>query len=128
MSNKVLIVDDDADFAEAITVLLDAKGYSVVYAHDGEEGCRMAKSENPDIILLDVMMSQRTEGFDVARRLHEDAVLKSIPVIMITGIRSDMNLPFGFEPNEEWLNVKALLEKPIKSEVLLKTVEQNIRK
>jgi len=128
MSNKVLIIDDDVDFVEAMSSLLDAKGYAVSCAYDGEAGYAKARSESPDIILLDVMMRQRAEGFDIARKLHEDPALGSTPVVLITGIRNDLNLPFGFEPNEEWLNVKAVLEKPIKSETLLKTIGEHIKK
>ena len=72
------------------------------------------------------MMTTKSEGFDVARELQGDADLKGTPVVMITGVRKEMNLPFGFEPDNEWLPVKALLEKPVKPEVLLKTIEENI--
>jgi hypothetical protein len=47
---------------------------------------------------------------------------------MLTGVRKEMNLPFGFEPDADWLPVKAFLEKPVKPEVLLKTIEDNIKK
>ncbi|HPP13418.1 MAG TPA: hypothetical protein PKW42_11875, partial [bacterium] len=67
-----------------------------------------------------------TEGFDIARNLKNDATTCEIPVVIITGIRKDMNLPFGFEPDEDWLPVKAVLEKPIKPETLLKTVREDL--
>jgi len=86
------------------------------------------KSESSDIILLDVMMTHKTEGFDIARNLKATPETKDIPVVMIIGIRKEMNLPFGFEPDEDWLPVKVLLEKPIKPELLLKAVEDNIKK
>ncbi len=128
MAKKVLMIDDDPEFIDAITNILDAKGYDVVSAVDGKEGVAKAKVENPDIILLDVMMTTKSEGFDVARELSKDASLKGTPVIMLTGVRKEMNLPFGFEPDEDWLPVKAFLEKPVKPEVLLKAVEENIKK
>ncbi len=128
MSRKVLVIDDDATFVEAVTTLLEAKEYAVVSAENGQEGFQKAKSESPDIILLDVMMTHKTEGFDIARNLKSTPETKDIPVVMITGIRKEMNLPFGFEPDEDWLPVKVLLEKPIKPELLLKAVEENIRK
>jgi two-component system, OmpR family, alkaline phosphatase synthesis response regulator PhoP len=128
MGNKILTIDDDPSFVEAITTLLEAKDYQVISADNGEDGFKTAKSENPDLILLDVMMTHKTEGFDIARNLKSDKDTKDIPIVMITGIRREMNLPFGFEPDEDWLPVKVLLEKPIKPEVLLKTVEENIRK
>jgi len=128
MAKKVLMIDDDPEFVEAITNILDAKGYDVVSAGDGKDGVAKAKQEKPDIILLDVMMTTKSEGFDVARELSKDVNLKGTPVIMLTGVRKEMNLPFGFEPDADWLPVKAFLEKPVKPETLLKTIEDNIKK
>jgi len=128
MAKKVLMIDDDQAFVDAITNILDARGYEVVSANDGKDGMAKAKKERPDIILLDVMMTTKSEGFDVAREMHKDANLKVIPIVMLTGIKREMNLPFGFEPDEDWLPVKAVLEKPVKPEVLLKTIDENIKK
>lgn len=128
MAVKILIVDDDPDFREAMATLLEARGYIVSQAVDGEEGFKKAKDENPALMLLDVMMANKTEGFDIARRIHEDETTKDIPVIMTTGIRKDMNLSFGFEPDSEFLPVKAVLEKPVKPEKLLAEVAKYVRK
>ncbi len=128
MAKKVLMIDDDPEFVEAISNLLDAKGYEVHTASNGKDGVAMAKAENPDIILLDVMMTTKHEGFDVARELHDDPNTKDTSIIMMTGIRREMNLPFGFEPDTTWLPVKTVLEKPVKPEVLLKAIDENIRK
>lgn len=128
MANKVLIIDDDPEFVEAVTNLLDAKGYAVENASDSRRGIALARSRPPDIILLDVMMTTKSEGFDAARELHKDASLKEIPVIMISGVRKEMNLPFGFEPDDDWLPVKAFLEKPVMPDVLLAAVEKHIRR
>ncbi len=126
MSGKILIVDDDIDFVEAIKTLLETKNYEVFSAENGSEGFNQAKNNKPDLIILDVMMATKTEGFDIARKLQKESSTKGTPVIMITGIRKEMSLPFGFEPNEDFLPVKAVLEKPIKPEVLLKKIEENI--
>lgn len=126
MAYRVLIVDDDHEFAEAMTNVLDAKGYDVDSAPNGKIGIAKAKEQKPDIMLLDVMMTTKSEGFDVAREMHKDEKLKDVPIIIITGVRKEMDLPFGFEPDETWLPVKGVLEKPVKPEVLLKTVEENI--
>ena len=128
MSKKVLMIDDDPEFVEAISNLLDAKGYDVHTASNGKDGVAAAKAENPDIILLDVMMTTKHEGFDVARELHDDATTKETPIVMMTGIRKEMNLPFGFEPDEAWLPEKQVLEKPVKPQNLLNAVEEHIRK
>lgn len=126
MANKVLIIDDDQEFVEAMADVLKAKGYDVDSAPNGNIGLAKSREQKPDIILLDVMMSSKPEGFDVARELHKDKKLQSIPVILITGVRKEMSLPFGFEPNEAWLPVKGVLEKPVKPSVLLKAIEENI--
>ncbi len=128
MSKKVLMIDDDPEFVEAISNLLDAKGYDVQTASNGKDGVAAAQAENPDIILLDVMMTTKHEGFDTARELHDNPTTQNTPIIMLTGIRREMNLPFGFEPDDTWLPVKGVLEKPVKPEVLLKAIADNIRK
>lgn len=128
MSNKVLIIDDDPEFVDAISNLLDAKGYDVLSASNGKDGVARAKEFIPDIILLDVMMTTKSEGFDTARELHADPNLRKVPVVMISGVRKEMNLPFGFEPDDDWLPVKAFLEKPVMPDTLLKTIEENIKK
>lgn len=122
MTHKVLIIDDDPEFVEATSRLLDAQGYKTDSAPNGKVGLAKAKQQEPDIILLDVMMTRETEGFDVAREINKDSRLKRIPVIMITGVQKEMNLPYGFEPDDDWLPVKGVLEKPVKPAVLLKTV------
>lgn len=126
MAKKVLIIDDDADFVESIVNLLDARGYEVTSASNGQEGVQKAQADTPNLIILDVMMTTKDEGFNVARQLQEIDSVKGTPVIMVTGVRKEMNLPFGFEPDETWLPVKEFLEKPVKPEVLLKAVSDNI--
>jgi len=126
MAKKVLIIDDDPEFVEATTSLLESQKYLVDSAPNGKVGLAKAKQQEPDIILLDVMMVKETEGFDVAREINKDSRLKDIPVIMITGVRKEMNLPYGFEPDDVWLPVKGVLEKPVKPAVLLKAVAENI--
>jgi CheY-like chemotaxis protein len=128
MAKKILVIDDDPEFVGAVSNLLESKGYAVVSASNGKEGFKKAKSMPFDLILLDVMMTHKSEGFDVARSMKADAATKNIPVVLITGIRKDMNLPFGFEADEDWLPVKTVLEKPVKPDMLLKVVEEYIGK
>jgi CheY-like chemotaxis protein len=128
MAKTILIVDDDTDLVEAMSTLLEAGGYQVVTASNGQEGFDKAKSQAPDLMLLDVMMAHKSEGFDIARNMKADKATQEIPIVMITGIRKEMNLPFGFEADADWLPVKAVLEKPVKPDVLLKTVAEYIKK
>ena len=124
---KILIIDDDPDFVESVRRVLEARGYLVDTAPNGAEGIEKAKVFLPNLIFLDVMMTKITEGFEVSRELVKDDTLKSIPVIMITGIREKMNLAFGFEPDNTWLPVKAVLEKTIKPDQLIAKVEEFIK-
>ena len=124
---KILIIDDDPDFVESVRRVLEARGYVVDTAPNGAEGIEKAKVFMPNLIFLDVMMTKNTEGFEVSRELTKDDTLKSIPVIMITGIREKMNLAFGFEPDNTWLPVKAVLEKTIKPDQLIAKVEEFIK-
>jgi len=69
-------------------------------------------------------MAHSTEGFDISRELPKIPELEQVPVIMVTGIRKEMHLLFGFQPDETWLPVKAVLEKPVLPEKLLEMVRQ----
>jgi CheY-like chemotaxis protein len=128
MANKILIIDDDIDLVESMVNLLEAKSYSVSIAYNGKDGVQKAQAEKPDLILLDVMMTTRDEGFNVARNLSQIPQLKGTPVVMVSGVRKEMNLPFQLEPDESWLPIKEFLEKPIKPETLLSVVQKHIRK
>lgn len=120
---KILIVDDDKEWAEGTKAVLESAGHVVCLAHNGEEGFAKAVSEKPDLLLLDVMMTHVTEGFEIARKLKEEPTTSQLPVIIVTGIRRAKRLPFKFEPDEDWLPVKAVLEKPVAPQVLLKQVQ-----
>jgi len=127
MAKKILIVDDDADFVEATKNVLKSSGYDVEWAQNGKEAFEKLKAAKPDLILLDVMMTTKDEGFDVSRKLAGDEALKNIPIIMITGIRKEMQLPFGFETDSNWLPVKTVLEKPVKPLKLIDEIKNLLK-
>jgi len=126
MPNKILIIDDDDDFVEATCLLLQAQGYDVMHAPNGQEGFKKAKSESPDMILLDMVMTYKTEGAETAKAFAEDAAVNKIPVILITGMRGDNGLPFELKAQTSALPVKAILEKPVKPDILLRMVKTYI--
>jgi DNA-binding response OmpR family regulator len=80
---KVLVVDDEAPIRLLCRVNLEAEGMEVVEAADGEAGLQMARSERPDVVLLDVMMPTM-DGWQVAERLFDDAATSSIPLVFLT--------------------------------------------
>lgn len=123
----ILLIDDDMDFKAATAIVLKSAGHSIIEAASGEEGFQKAKMEKPDIILLDVMMATADEGFVFARKFKEDADISRIPVVLVTSIKTVRGLPFSYEPDDDWLPVKAVLDKPVKPEVLFKTVNEALR-
>jgi len=125
---KILIIDDDPIFVESLCTLLDSQGYAIITASDGKSGLKKARYEKPALILLDVMMARKTEGYNVAGKLKKDSNTKTIPVILITGIKEASRIPCELKPDEDWLPVTAVLEKPVKPDELLKIVETNIKK
>jgi CheY-like chemotaxis protein len=124
MGKKILVIDDDADFRDAMSNLLTSRGYEVLTAENGQMGFASAAQNKPDLILLDVMMTHRTEGFDLAQKFKTNVSTQNIPVVILTGICKDTNVLFKYEPDEVWLPVKEVLEKPVKPEKLLKTIEK----
>lgn len=123
---KILIVDDDRDFVESISDLLKAEGYIVAVAYNGNNGLTAAKEEKPDLIILDVMMTHDTEGFEVSREVDKNPELKNTKIIMVTGITKEMNLPFKFEPDKSWIPVDEIMEKPVAPDDLLKAIRSKI--
>ncbi len=85
MAKKVLIVDDDISTVKFLTVALEENGYEALKAYNGREGMEKIESENPDLVLLDVMMPKRT-GFVLIKQLRRSEKYKDLPVIMLTGV------------------------------------------
>jgi DNA-binding response OmpR family regulator len=79
----IVLVDDDPDLTEILTVVLEAEGYRVVVATNGEAGLRLAHEEHPDLILADVMMPV-LGGMEMAKKVHGDSHLKDVPVILMS--------------------------------------------
>lgn len=96
MTEKILVIDDDLDSLKLIGLLLQRQGYQVVAAPGGAEGLAHAKSEIPDLILLDIMMPNM-DGYEVCRRLRADPQLAHIPVIMFTAKTRVDDKVAGFE-------------------------------
>jgi len=124
---RILIIDDDPDIVLAVRMSLEAEGYEVIEATSGAQGIDMIKAERPDLIILDVMMETKTEGFQMALKLHspdptsEFVEYKDIPILMLTAIHS--TTPLRFEPDIDYLPVELFVDKPIDPEDLVGKVE-----
>ncbi len=117
-SKSVLIIDDDMDYVKAIQTLLESSGYKVRSASNGRDGIQMAKNAPPDLILLDVMMSERTEGFFVLQELRRIPALSQTPVIVLSSIYSEEPV-FRVDPEAGWLPANLFLAKPVDPSRLL---------
>ncbi len=84
-SKKFLVVDDEPDIVAYVRALLEDNGFSVIEAVDGREGFARAKSDRPDLILLDISMPEES-GVRMFRNLQEEAQTSGIPVIILTGV------------------------------------------
>jgi two-component system alkaline phosphatase synthesis response regulator PhoP len=124
---KILLVDDDKDFVEATTMVLESKPYEVVVAYNGDEGLAKARKEKPDLIILDIIMPVK-DGFSAAEQLKKEPELKNIPVIMLTSFsgkvaETSLSVSQGLA-----LEADDYVDKPVTPEELLKRVERLLKK
>ena len=118
---KVLVVDDDPDDVKMISMILELEGYDVITAGNGEEALRKVESDDPDLVLLDVMMPE-LDGFAACAKLKSSPDSKGIPVILLTGVAKQITTTRY--PIDGVLRAEAeeYLEKPVDPEDLLKVV------
>lgn len=126
---KILVVDDDIDYVESTEAILEANGYDVVAAYDGKEGFDKAKSELPQVILVDLMMNTINEGYDLVRNIRSDKRFDQVPLIMISSAHQvEAFKDANFVPDEVWFPIDMFLDKPIDKETLLKHVSKMLSK
>ena len=122
MEKKILVVDDELHLIEMVQMRLEANGYEVITANDGEEGLEKAKSEKPDLILLDVMMP-KMDGYEACSLLKNDEQLRKIPVVLFTGKAQE-----DFEDVGKKAGADAFITKPFDPPELLAKIEELIKK
>lgn len=118
MAKKILVIDDEPDFVEMLKMKLEASGYEVLAAFDGDEGLKKALEELPDLILLDIMMP-RKDGYTFLLDLKKDDIAKAIPVIAVTA-KPGMEDMFKAE------GVKDYITKPFDNTELLAKIREAI--
>jgi two-component system alkaline phosphatase synthesis response regulator PhoP len=127
MAKKILLVDDDPDLVEAVSTILESKGYAVAAAYGGVEGLKKVKTENPDLIVLDVMMPDK-DGYEVCKELKADKKYRSIPVLLLTAVVS--NIPTTKYTHQMGKDMEAddYMDKPVEPDELVKRIEVLISK
>lgn len=122
MSDKplVLLVDDDPGFLAANSLLLEHAGLRVITAESGRAGLAAARANTPDVIVLDVMMERPDEGFVLARAIRADRRLAGVKMLVVTAAAQRYQMLF--EPDELWLPVTKVIEKPMAGDELVKEI------
>lgn len=122
---KILIVDDDDDFVRSLSAFLESQGYSPITARDGRAGLRLAKQEKPDLVIMDIMMSERTEGLFTVQEIRRAAGLSHVPIFVVSSLYS--KLPdFDIPPDGEWLAHDEFLPKPLDMARLLEKIRSRV--
>jgi len=113
---RILIAEDHLDSREALRILLEAAGYDVAVAVDGRDAVEAAKSDRPDLILMDIMMP-RLDGFEATRHLRNDDRTQSVPIIAVTAMEGarDRALEAGADD---------VVPKPIDTRLLLDRISE----
>ncbi|MFZ5451340.1 MAG: response regulator transcription factor [Thermodesulfobacteriota bacterium] len=119
----VLIVDDDPDLVETVSMILTSKGYDVGKAYDGVEGEAAIKQRRPDVVVLDVMMP-RKNGYQLCKELKADQATKGIPVVLLTAVGEAV--PTTTYSHAEGMAVEAedFIPKPVDAATLVEAVER----
>lgn len=120
MDKRILIVDDEIPIAEILKINLEKEGYTTLVAHDGQTALELALSENPDAILLDVMLP-KMDGFEVCRKIRENK--RSTPILMLTARDEEVDKVLGLE-----LGADDYITKPFSVRELMARVKANLRR
>jgi len=125
---KILIIDDDPDITQAMTVVLEAQDYEVAGAANGADAVRQIEQSPPDLIILDVIMDTPREGFILSRQLKDNPDTRDIPILMITSVKDSVGIDFkSVAGDKSWLPVENFLDKPVPPEVLVEKVAELLR-
>jgi CheY-like chemotaxis protein len=123
---KILVVDDDQDFRESMRAFLKASAYTVVEAADGREGLRLALAERPNVILMDIVMTERTEGFFTIQQIRDTEEIKDTAVFVVSSLYSQIP-GFSIQPECDWLEHDEFFPKPVDMPKLLTTIGMYVR-
>ncbi len=118
MAKRILVVDDEVQLVEMLKMRLEASGYKVLSAYDGQEAVDKARAENPDLIVLDLMLP-KLDGYKVCRMLKFDEKYKSIPIILFTARAQASDKEMGAQ-----VGADAYITKPFEPQVLLSKIKE----
>ena len=120
MDKTVLIVEDEQNIVDILSFNLEREGYNTLEAYDGKTGLQLALEQNPDLVLLDLMLPGM-DGFDVCREIRKAG--SAVPIIMLTAREEETDKVLGLE-----LGADDYITKPFAMRELLARVKANIRR
>ncbi len=118
---RILLVDDEKDLVENVILRLEASGYEVIAAYDGQEGFDKARKDKPDLIILDLMLP-KLDGYKVCRMLKFDEKYKNIPVILFTARGQESDQKMGRD-----VGANAYITKPFEGKALLNKIKELLK-
>jgi len=125
--SKIMIIDDDRDIIDSIGMILEANDYTVVSKMNTNNLIADIESENPDIILLDIVFPEDAQaGFKAARKIALQETLKHIPVLILSAVNQLNNLGFSFTESDisnDFMPVSGFIEKPVEPAKLLEKIK-----
>jgi CheY-like chemotaxis protein len=124
----LVIIDDDPDIRDALTMILESAGYRVTCCATGPEGLAAIRGNPPDLVILDIMLASPSEGFHVAHELRQDEVLSRIPIIMISAVGATMGMDYAKELGPDYAAAEKFLDKPLTAATVLRAVEETLGK
>lgn len=122
---RIVLVDDDDDFAAAVEAFLEFHGYEVHRAANGRDGVELAKKVGPDLVLMDVIMDERTDGFFAVQNLRRTPGLEEVPVFVVSSVYGDVP-EFRVAPERGWLAHDRFFSKPVDLPELVRAIEERV--
>ena len=119
-TTKILVVDDDVFVREMLLSILEAGGYTILTAENGQEALEKIKKEIPDLVLLDLVMPG-INGFETCRRIRSDEATKKLPVLIVTALRSESDSAAAAA-----CGANEMIVKPVDGETLAKRLRHHL--
>jgi DNA-binding response OmpR family regulator len=127
---NIMIVDDDLEFAENVSIILQEEGHVVNVYEDTEGMADELVYKKPDLLILDVMFPENPAGgFDLARLIRKKSQIKHLPIILLTAVNQEFPMDFSTDDiDPDWMPVQEFIEKPVKMEELLMKIKKLLQK
>lgn len=119
---KILLVDNDVDFVDLNKAVLENSGFEVIPVYTSREVENKVRFEQPDLIVLDLMLESHDSGFAVAKALKADPIYREIPILMITAVGSETGYDFSQDQDGYWMKTDDYVSKPVAPEELVRRI------